>query len=614
MIIIDCEVYKDYFLLAALHVTSGKTAAYEMYDGCDFDVTAAKRLMSGHTTVGFNSKNYDLPIIAAALAGHSCEQIKALSDSIIEGNLPHWQLPITAPKSWDHIDLIELAIGSASLKIYGGRLNAPKMQDLPIEPGASISPEQRKVLREYCINDLETTVLLYKHLKPQIELRERMSEEYGADLRSKSDAQIAEVVIRSEIERVSECEVSKPSIKKSMRFRYQPHRMISFRSEALQKVYHKVLETDFQLAANGSVEMPDWLKAERIRIGQAEYQMGIGGLHSCEKRQFIEAGKGHFLADWDVASYYPNIILAQRLAPKHLGDDFLTVFESIVDRRIAAKREMQRIEKEIARLPDGSEKRIAELKEEHTYHKTQSDAFKLSVNGSFGKLGSKYSFLYSPQLLIQTTLTGQLALLMLIERMEDTGIRVVSANTDGIVLYGEKAFEAAMAGVAWDWMLDTSFELERTDYRCLASRDVNNYLAVKLDGSVKGKGIFAPPSLAKNPDCPIVYEAVANRIARGTPVERTIRDCRNVEKFVTVRRVTGGGVWGDEYLGKAVRYYYATSVAPDQAITYQKNGNKVPKSLGTRPLMVLPDALPDDIDYQVYENEARKLLAEVGYM
>jgi hypothetical protein len=81
-----------------------------------------------------------------------------------------------------------------------------------------------------------------------------------------------------------------------------------------------------------------------------------------------------------------------------------------------------------------------------------------------------------------------------------------------------------------------------------------------------------------------------------------------------VRRVTGGGVWGDEYLGKAVRYYYATSVAPDQAITYQKNGNKVPKSLGTRPLMVLPDALPDDIDYQVYENEARKLLAGVGYM
>lgn len=586
MIIIDCEVYKNYFLLAALHVGSGKTATYEMYDGCDLDTAAIKRIMSSQTTVGFNSKNYDLPIIAAALAGHTCVQIKALSDQIIVDGLAHWQLPVKVPQNWDHIDLIELAIGSASLKIYGGRLNAPKMQDLPIEPDALISPEQRKVLREYCINDLETTALLHKHLSPQIALRERMSEQYGSDLRSKSDAQIAEVVIRSEIERISDCEVSKPSIKKSMRFRYQPHHMIHFWSDSLREVYHKVLETDFQLAANGSVEMPDWLKAERIKIGQAEYQMGIGGLHSCEKRQFIEAGKGQFLADWDVASYYPNIILAQRLAPKHLGDDFLTIFESIVDRRIAAKR---------------------------SGDKVTADTLKITINGAFGKLGSKYSFLYSPELLIQTTLTGQLALLMLIERMESAGIRVVSANTDGIVLYGEKAFESAMEGVAWDWMLDTSFELERTDYRCLASRDVNNYLAVKLDGSVKGKGIFAPPSLAKNPDCPIVYEAVAARIAKGTPVERTVRGCQDVTKFVTVRRVTGGGVWNGEYLGKAVRYYYSASVAPDASITYQKNGNKVPKSQGTRPLMLLPDAVPDDIDYQVYENEARKLLAEVGY-
>lgn len=587
MIILDCEVYRNYFLLCALHVESGKTKAYEMYDSHDLDVSGIRALMQRNTTVGFNSKNYDLPIIAAALAGYDCAQIKALSDTIIVDNVPHWQLPVSVPSLWDHIDLIELAIGSASLKIYGGRLNAPKMQDLPIEPDALISPGQREVLRQYCINDLETTLLLYRHLTPQIELRERMSEQYGADLRSKSDAQIAEVVIRSEIERISECEVSKPSIKKSMTFRYQANDRIVFRSEQLRAVYDKVLSTDFRLAANGSVEMPDWLKQERIKIGQAEYQMGMGGLHSCEKRQFIEADKGHFLADWDVASYYPNIILAQRLAPKHLGDDFLTVFESIVERRLEAKR---------------------------TGDKVTADTLKITINGAFGKLGSKYSFLYSPQLLIQTTLTGQLALLMLIERMEDAGIRVVSANTDGIVLYAEKTFESAMVGVAWDWMLDTSFELERTDYRCLASRDVNNYVAVKLDGGIKGKGIFAPPSLAKNPDCPIIYEAVAQRIAKGTPIERTIRDCRNVEKFVVVRRVTGGAIWNDDYLGKAVRYYYATSVPSDQTINYRKNGNKVPKSQGTRPLMELPEMFPSDVDYRVYEVEAERLLCEVGYL
>ena len=35
---------------------------------------------------------------------------------------------------FDHIDIMPLPIGQASLKIYGGRLHAPKLQDLPIEP------------------------------------------------------------------------------------------------------------------------------------------------------------------------------------------------------------------------------------------------------------------------------------------------------------------------------------------------------------------------------------------------------------------------------------------------------------------------------------------------
>ena len=585
MIIIDTEVYKDFFLLAAMDLDSGKTKFFEMYPGHPLG-DGVKSLMLRHTTVGFNSLNFDLPIIAAALRGCDNKELKIISDSIIKEKKAHWQLGIKVPRQWDHIDLIELAIGQSSLKIYGGRLNAPKMQDLPIEPDASISPAQREELRTYCVNDLETTALLYRHLKPQVDLRAKLSDEYGTDLRSKSDAQIAEAVIKSEIERISDCEVSKPKIKPDMTFRYVDPGFIDFWNRDMKAMYQRVLETEFRLSPNGSVEMPEWLREQRIKIGNAEYQMGIGGLHSCEKKQYIEAASDMFLADWDVASYYPNIILGQKLAPAHLGADFLSVFGSIVDRRIAAKR--------------GGDKVTA-------------DTLKITINGTFGKLGSKYSFLYSPQLMIQTTLSGQLALLMLIERMNAEGIQVVSANTDGIVLYGHKDLEGFMNETAWEWMLSTGYELERTDYRVLASRDVNNYLAVKPDGKVKGKGIFASPGLAKNPDCQIVYDAVAERIANGTPLEQTIRDCKDISRFVTIRRVTGGALWDGQYLGKAVRYYYSKDVPSLQAIHYQKNGNKVPKSQGTKPLMQLPDSFPDDVDYPVYEVEAERLLCEVGY-
>jgi hypothetical protein len=585
MICLDTEVYKDYFLLMAMHLGSGKIETFEIYEG-HVGIDGIRTLMTRDTTIGFNSINYDLPIISAALSGKTNQEIKNISDKIIVEGRRHWQLGIKVPRNWDHIDLIELAIGQASLKIYGGRLHAPKMQDLPIEPDASISPEQRAQLREYCRNDLEMTAILYNSLKPQIALRVTMGEQYGVDLRSKSDAQIAEVVIGSEIERLGGC-AEKPVIKKGYTFRYNDPGFIKFASADLQAVFERVLATDFTLSANGSVEMPEWLKRERVTIGNAQYQMGIGGLHSCEKRQFIEATSDEVLAEWDVASYYPNIILGQRLSPKHLGDDFLNVFQSIVTRRLDAKR---------------------------SGDKVTADVLKIVANGSFGKLGSKYSYLYSPDLMLQVTISGQLALLMLIERMENAGIKVVSANTDGIVLHAPKALNGPMECIAWDWMLDTSYELERTNYRAIASRDVNNYVAVMLDGKTKGKGIFAPPSLAKNPDCQIVYDAAAARISNGTPIERTIRRCDDIRRFVTVRRVTGGALWRGENIGKAIRYYYATSVPSEETIRYVKNGNKVPMSEGTRPLMQLPDAFPNDVDYDVYLVAAERLLCEVGYL
>jgi len=90
-----------------------------------------------------------------------------------------------------------------------------------------------------------------------------------------------------------------------------------------------------------------------------------------------------------------------------MADHFQTIYQKILDDRLAAK---------------------------NSGDSVTSNTIKIVLNGSFGKLGSKWSILYAPRLLLQVTLTGQLALLMLIEMIEDAGIPVVSANTDGIVI------------------------------------------------------------------------------------------------------------------------------------------------------------------------------------
>jgi DNA polymerase elongation subunit (family B) len=587
MIVIDTEVYKDYFLFAAKSVSSGKHITVEMFEGQALDAATIRAVMR-KLTISFNGFNYDLPIIAAVLAGFSNKALKALSDEIILSKRQTWQIlrdrEMRIP-AWDHVDLFEVAPGRSSLKIYGGRMHAKKMQDLPIEPSASITPELRKPMREYCVNDLDTTIALFEALRKQIALRKGMSEQYGMDLRSKSDAQIAETIIKSEMTAITGRDYIRPAVDGES-FKYDDPGIISFSDAGLKAMFARILKTDFEIGGNGSVIMPSWLVEMPIKIGKGEYRMGIGGLHSSEKRQFVEARGDMLLCDLDVASYYPSIILQQRLSPKHLGEPFLRVYQSIVDRRLVAKR---------------------------AGDKVTADTLKIAVNGSFGKLGSKYSALYAPELMIQTTMTGQLALLMLIERIEAMGVAVVSANTDGIVCACPVQLEQQMLTAAWDWQLDTTYELERTDYRAVASRDVNNYLAIKTDGEIKGKGVFAQGGLAKNPDCNIVCTAVSQRIANGTPIERTIVECDDIRQFVTIRRVNGGAVWRDNLLGKAVRFYYSTSVGHAETINYVTNGNTVPKSAGAMPVMELPERLPADIDYQLYIIEAEKLLSEVGF-
>lgn len=588
-LILDVECFRDYFLICFLDRETGKTAFFDMWPGKALNVAKVAHYMRNETTISFNGNSYDLPMIAAALDIRDCEELKKLSDEIIKSNLPSWRvckdMGVTVPDRWDHIDIIDVVPGQASLKVYAGRIGYPKLQELPIDHSASISPEQREELRKYCLNDVRVTDALYRQVEKQIALRVEMGVEYGVDLRSKSDAQIAETVLKKEIERASNKTLRVPKISDNATFRYLDPKIISFKGAELNEIFSRILDHKFSLSANGSIALPDWLKDTRITIGDNEYQMGIGGLHSCEKSRSVYAGDTHILADFDVASYYPSIILQQNIAPDNMGDDFTHVYKSIVERRIAAKR---------------------------AGNKVTADTLKIVVNGSFGKLGSKYSALYAPNLLIQTTITGQLALLMLIERANAVGAQVVSANTDGIVVFAPKTMESALADAMFGWELDTSYELERSDYIALHSRDVNNYFAVKKGGQVKRKGAFAQAGLMKNPVFEIVSDAVADHLAGKADYRKTIMSCRDLHKFVMLRKVTGGAVWRGEPIGKAVRFYYSTEVGPDETINYDKNTNKVPQSDGAKPCLNLPEMFPSDVDFERYVGMAKMVFDQIG--
>lgn len=672
-LIVDVEVYPNYFLACFTSLKTGwvyylESYQCEGYPAVTLDTKKLSWILSAFTTTGFNSWHYDMIMCFLAVNGCSTEQIKWASDKIIVEEARGVDI-LRSMKAQsikvDHIDLIEVAPLRASLKTYAGRLHCPKMQDLPFHPSTVLSYDQMTIVRWYCVNDITNTAYLRECLREHVDLRYKLSNEYKIDLRSKSDAQIAEAVIGSELKKLTGVRPTKPKIEVGTAYHYRIPSFIKYQTPLMNWALDIVRKAKFVVGEHGSIDMPFEIKALKLQIANSVYRMGIGGLHSSEETVAHHTDQDFIIIDKDVTSYYPYIILNQGLYPVHLGQAFLTVFRSIVERRVAAKRAGQKV---------------------------VADSLKIVVNGSFGKLGSKYSILYAPDLLIQTTITGQLSLLMLIERLELAGISVVSANTDGIVIKVPRAQHEQFDAIVAQWERDTNFETEETRYMSLYSRDVNNYIAVKqketkVDGKTvwieepdgtKNKGAYANPwaskknpaeRLHKNPTNTICVEAVEAFLTKGTPIDHTIRACNDITKMVAVRSVKGGAVkvWDripppahetkeeliklagfyefaqgswlqpgqsdrmatstesaykiavdllsapglTEYLGKSVRWYYGKDVPGE--MVYASSGNKVPRSEGAVPLMSFNDnTVPPNIDHDWYTNEAYRILEDVG--
>jgi hypothetical protein len=589
-LLFDVEVYWNYFCVSFASFKTGKVVYFETSSVLpEQDRAKLWWILSNFTCVSFNGNNYDLPMLALALASKTTEELKAATNKII---IEEWRASdvlklakVRQLNGIDHIDLIEVAPLMGSLKIYGGRLHTPKMQDLPFHPDTKLSPEQTAIVRYYNVNDLVHTAFLFEALKEQIELREIIGLEVGVDLRSKSDAQIAEAVIASQLKQLTGKRPVKPEIEIGTTYRYRIPHFLKYESPLMQWALDVVRQARFVVAFHGSIDMPAEIASLHLNIGGNVYRMGIGGLHSSEKKVFYRSGETYSVEDDDVVSYYPQIILNQNLYPAHLGPAFLRVYGNITARRVAAKKAKQ---------------------------KGTADTLKIVVNGTFGKLGSKWSIFYSPDLLIQVTITGQLLLLMLIERLELAGISVVSANTDGVVTRVPRHLKATKDAIIKQWEKDTGFQTESTLYSLYCGRDVNNYIAVKVpdkDGKVevKSKGAYNNPwnhpkeaffRMHKNPVTTVCLDAVEKFFIDGTSIVDTIRACKDIRRFIVVRTVKKGAVKNGQYLGKAIRWYYAEG--EEGEIVAANSGNKVPKSDGARPLMQLPDTLPTDINYQWY--------------
>lgn len=207
-----------------------------------------------------------------------------------------------------------------------------------------------------------------------------------------------------------------------------------------------------------------WKIAETLNTTINGYRIdfGVGGVHASLSEKIAKETSTYIIRDADVSSMYPNIAIANRIYPEHLGETFCDIYKDMYEQRKS--------------FPKGS---------------AENGMLKLALNGTYGKSNDKYSVFYDPKFTMMITINGQLSLLMLADRLlQINGLKLIQLNTDGITVAMRRETEEEYKEVCKQWERDVGLELEFVDYSKMIIRDVNNYIAVYTNGKTKRKGAY----------------------------------------------------------------------------------------------------------------------------
>ena len=221
------------------------------------------------------------------------------------------------------------------------------------------------------------------------------------------------------------------------------------------------------------------------------------------------------IKNFDVASYYPNLMIKCGYTSRNIPSP--QVFENVVKQRLEAKK---------------------------SGDKATANALKLVVNTTYGACLNQYNDLFDPLMGRSVCITGQLFLLELAQNLYKNveELRIVQLNTDGVMIeFYEDQYDEVLA-IVNEWQQRTGFELEEDSVALIAQKDVNNYVEVQPNGSVKIKGGYLVRGIAPagafniNNNACIVATALEEYFVHGTPVEDTINGCDDIFQFQLIAK------------------------------------------------------------------------------
>ncbi len=457
--------------------------------------------------VGYNNLDYDYNLLHFLLrAGYlTAMDLYAKSQALIKSEDRFAQQVWPSDRIVQQIDVMKAnhyeyrSVKATSLKALEFAMRSDSIEELPYPFDKPITLEQRSKLKSYNRYDVNQTKKFAHACHDMLTFRESLCAKYpNKDWLNYNDVKIGVeyFVMRLEAAGV-ECYAYGPNgrqprqtLRPSIALKDAILPGIQFETPEFQRIL------DY-LRSQVITETKGVFKGLEARVGGIDYVFGTGGIHASVNDEIIVATDEMMIEDIDVEGYYPSTMIAQRFKPAHYPDIFCDIY--------------------------------AGLKEERKKYKkgtAENALFKLASNGVFGKTNDQYSVFFDSLVTMQTTLNGQLLLCQLVEQLlKIPRLRVLQANTDGLSIHFPRASASEVRRIVTWWEQLTMLKMEFAEYDLMAIRDVNNYLARKVDGSVKRKGAYEHQRQYHQDMSALVIPKVAEQVLlHNAPIRETVEN------------------------------------------------------------------------------------------
>lgn len=538
--------------------------------------------------VTFNGIHYDCPVLNYVRLNPTCttESIKRFSDLVITDDYWWGMEDLKKYKyhqEWKDIDLflywskLQRITKKISLKGLAIQLKYPVIQELPVKPNEPVPDNMRmEVLSYNAVHDLGILrYLMEKKFKLQgkktsfeeeINLRKKAIEKYKFDKRVLSyDA----VKLGLQVALSKAGDIPPPRMFDVFGEVVNP--LVKFKTPEFNKLLDDIVVTPREHGLHKTIES-----------GGVLFELKQGGLHSKNKPSIYTTKPGYIFHSLDVSGYYPA--LAETLRCK--------LYEQL---SVIRKERLDLKHRGLGKTPE-------------------ANLLKLAANGTVGNFNQEVSPIYDPFSFYSITINGQLFLLMLLEQSIGLGCLPIMANTDGFELYvPEDKYEEFMS-ICKSWEQYTGFELEHFRYKALYMLNVNSYLGVFDDGSIKEKGWFVTdPDLGNKVDFLILPKALQNYLLHDIPFDETFSKA-SIYDFCAAQKVDRSyDVYhGDVKLPQRLNVYY---VSKSGSYMFKVRDNKR-HALGN--VKAVKTTIfnryrpgPYDIDYTFYRNKLEDILSQL---